>query len=221
MQYGFEETTDLFRRLAAAGRLHHAYVFFGPRAAHAALFARRFAFFLERGVFEETGVPLSDAFFLAAPDDGRTLGIDTVRSARNFLFQRPVFSSHRFVLIAGAEALSVQAQAALLKIAEEPPEHGIIVITAGDIGVLAPPLRSRFHRFYCGRAPSVGSAVTAEGTAASLSSLIEASIVKLYRDGVVQHAPKIARLLRLMTTVGRYQVNEKIQRKALDALLRS
>lgn len=105
-----------------------------------------FANYLETGKFEEGGL-LQDAI-LIRPDEKGTLGIDAIRTLKNFLWQKPVFSSRRAAIIDEAELLTTEAQNALLKIAEEPPPSTLLILVTSDIEALAPTLRSRLSRIY-------------------------------------------------------------------------
>lgn len=140
------ELAAYLEHLRVKGTLGHAYLFFGGDADTLEALVREFAGRLEGGV-----APLID--FAVAPGTG-TIGIDEVRSARQFLFGRPFRSPRRTFFLPRAERMTAQATHALLKLAEEPPPSGLLVLTARDIGALLPTLVSRFARFYAHAAPA-------------------------------------------------------------------
>ena len=141
----------MFRRLAESDNLSHAYLFYGYSGIGKFYFARALASFLESGEFDPAGAgeekPLIDSrIFL--PDEKRKIGVDAAREIKSFLFGRPFKSPRRLAVVRDAEALTPEAESALLKIVEEPPEKAMIIFIAQDVQVLFAPLRSRLTRVY-------------------------------------------------------------------------
>lgn len=60
-----------------------------------------------------------------------------------FLSLRPVAGRRRVALVSGADALTPEAAAALLKTLEEPPGHGLVVLVAASAEAVPVTLRSR------------------------------------------------------------------------------
>ncbi len=77
---------------------------------------------------------------------GKTLGIERIREAVDFLSLAPQMSTVRVVRIVAAEQMSVAAANALLKILEEPPEHSRILLLSAIPSRLLPTIRSRCMR---------------------------------------------------------------------------
>lgn len=144
---GHHDKVEAFRKLAHDGELGHAYLFFGDVGIGKHTFARRFAHFLEWGTFEENDALLLDARFLA-PHESGSIGIDAVRELKSFLWQTPLRSPRRTVVIDGAEAMTPEAQGSVLKIVEEPPPHALIILIAPDPQAFTAPLRSRLFKVY-------------------------------------------------------------------------
>ncbi len=86
------------------------------------------------------------------PDDAGKISVDSVRDAINFLWQKPLRAPRKTLFVNGADALTAEAQHALLKTAEEPPEHGLMLMSALDPRALVAPLVSRFQKIYVGGA---------------------------------------------------------------------
>jgi DNA polymerase-3 subunit delta' len=76
------------------------------------------------------------------------VGIGTVREIERFLYQTAISSPYRIVIIRDAEWLTDIAQNALLKILEEPPQKGLIIITARDKAAFLPTVASRMQAIY-------------------------------------------------------------------------
>jgi len=80
-------------------------------------------------------------FFLLSGET--TIGIEEVRSLQNFLSLKPFSGSKKYAFIAEAQALTTEAQNALLKTLEEPPEFSLIILTAREPSLLSPTIVSR------------------------------------------------------------------------------
>jgi DNA polymerase III delta prime subunit len=87
------------------------------------------------------------------PDEKGTIGIDAARELKKFLWQTPLVSARRTAIIDSAEALTDEAQSALLKLVEEPSPHALLLFTTYEPSVLFPPLRSRLTKIYVPRLP--------------------------------------------------------------------
>ena len=135
-----------FKRLVAENCLTHAYLCFGHESHEAQVgFAKSLAYFLEHKQWQLDGKVLLDALTLDGQNNG---GIDLVRMASNFLWQKPVASPRRTLIIDKADYLTLPAQNAILKIAEEPPAHALIILLVRHPEVLLPAVQSRFQKIY-------------------------------------------------------------------------
>lgn len=105
--------------------------------------------FLEYGGFEIQRKMLTE-FLRIEPDEKGSIGIDSAGRLARFLCVKPVSASRRTVFISGGEALTSQAQHSILKILEEPPQWGLIIISASSMESLMPTLCSRLQKVYIG-----------------------------------------------------------------------
>jgi len=83
---------------------------------------------------------------LIVSEDGKAIGIETVREIEHFLSLKVPGrqSDHsRAIIIENAHLLSHEAQNALLKTLEEPPAGTFIILTADNEKALLPTIRSR------------------------------------------------------------------------------
>lgn len=136
-----------FKKLAAAAKLAHGYIFFGPGVKNKRDFAFSLARYLEEGVFSPSGKVLGDTIFIAPPKR-QALGIEQIREVKNFLWQRPNRSLYRTLILDGSVAITAEAQNALLKVAEEPPPSALIILLIDDPERLQPTLQSRFQKIF-------------------------------------------------------------------------
>ena len=77
--------------------------------------------------------------------DGGSIGIDQVRSIRNYLKRKTPGKNavRRVIFISNSHLLTTEAQNALLKTLEEPPKDAIVILTADDPTKLKQTIRSR------------------------------------------------------------------------------
>ncbi|MDP2598848.1 MAG: hypothetical protein Q8P49_03400 [Candidatus Liptonbacteria bacterium] len=157
MLIGHQDIIKDLARLAKKSELPHGYIFFGSSMVGKRTVAQALANFLENGVFEPPAgsTVLQDAITIA-PDEKGTLGIDSVRELKNFLWQKPMVSARRTAVIDGGELLTPEAQNALLKITEEPPRSSLLILVTSDIDGLLPTISSRLQKLYFGTVPEKG-----------------------------------------------------------------
>lgn len=84
-----------------------------------------------------------DLLYITTQNDKRSIGIDQAKKIRMFLAKKPLQSRHKFVIIENAHLLTDQAQNAILKILEEPPIYGVIILQTFNSNKLLPTIVSR------------------------------------------------------------------------------
>jgi len=151
---GHSEKIKIFKDLADKDGLSHAYLFYGPEQVGKNHFAKALSAYLEHGEFEESKRLLSETLTVLPGEDKDSIGIDEVRVAKTFLYRKPVNSEKRLVIIDNSDLLTSQAQNAILKITEEPPKTGIIILITKNPDTLLPTLRSRVQQVYFSRLKS-------------------------------------------------------------------
>jgi DNA polymerase III subunit delta' len=148
-----------FKEFAEKGVLNHGYIFYGPSMTGKRTFAQCLANFLETNNFEQPGEStiLQDAktIDLASmkdlnPSTKDSIGIDAIREIKNFLWQKPIVSSRRTLIIDETELLTTEAQNALLKVTEEPPASALLILISSDIESVLPTIVSRLPKIYFG-----------------------------------------------------------------------
>ncbi len=149
MLAGHKEKIKIFQELFKSGILSHGYIFFGEEQVGKRSFALAFANFLEKNEFETPQEILFETK-LISPEEG-SIGIDTVKEAKRFLAQKPILSKRRVLIIDDAHKLTPQAQNAILKISEEPPQSSLIIVISPTLDSLLPTLTSRLQRVYFSR----------------------------------------------------------------------
>lgn len=73
----------------------------------------------------------------------QSIGIEEIKQFQQKLFLRPLRSEYKAVIIYDAQTLTTEAQNAMLKILEEPPEQTLIILTAESTESMLPTILSR------------------------------------------------------------------------------
>lgn len=142
---------EFFQSLIKENKLAHGYIFFGPDENILAEFSVWLADFLEnyRSLQGDGGLAravMFDALVIKSGED--SIGIDKIREIKNFLWQKPVRSIRRTVIVEQADKLTSEAQNAILKVAEEPPAGALIVLLIQNPELLLDTLISRFQKIF-------------------------------------------------------------------------
>ena len=146
MLIGHQQLQKNLIRLADEEKLSHGYIFFGEAQVGKFTFATHFINYLEYKEFNSPSKLLEETLIIKK--EGESIGIDEIRELKHFLYEKPIKSSYRIAVIDNANLLTDQAQNALLKITEEPPEHGLIIMIIENPETLIGTIQSRFQKIY-------------------------------------------------------------------------
>ncbi len=231
-----------FQKLIEHDALAHGYIFFGHESASEKItFAKELANFFEHREWEVGERILSDAHLIDARLAG---GIDLVRAASHFLWQKPAISARRMLIIENADYLTLPAQNAILKIAEEPPAHALLFLIVKDPDVLLPAVVSRFQRIFVAKdsARDTDTAFAREFLKSTnarrkemlnelldevkedehdqkLEEFVAGLIAELEKDTIKNHT-LIKNILARWTLIRQFNVNKKLQLEAALATLK-
>src|SRR4051794_2904909 len=156
---GQEHVTEPLSQALRSGRLHHAYLFSGPRGCGKTSSARILARSLncEQGPTPEPcGVCVScrslandgtgsiDVIEIDAASHG---GVDDARDLREKAFFAPASSRYKIYVIDEAHMVSPAGFNALLKLVEEPPEYVKFIFATTEPEKVLGTIRSRTHHY--------------------------------------------------------------------------
>ncbi len=140
-----------------SGMVSHAYILNGEKGSGKKLLANLFAMSLQCENREPDGDACGkcrscrQALSGNHPDIIRvhhekpsTITVDEIREqVNNDIVIKPYSSKYKIYIIADGDMMNVQAQNALLKTIEEPPEYAVIMILTENAETLLPTIRSR------------------------------------------------------------------------------
>lgn len=152
---GQEQLKEHLQNAIATGKISHAYIINGERSAGKEFIARVFAMALqcEKGETEPCGECHSckqalgnnqpDIIYISH-EKPNTIGVEDIRSQINGdIAIKPYSSPRKIYIINEGEKMTPQAQNALLKTLEEPPEYAVILILTTNVDALLPTVLSR------------------------------------------------------------------------------
>jgi len=128
------------------GKLAHAYIFEGPEYCGKLTLARTVC-----AAMSDSQADVNKIMTQASPDvieldlqDGKkTIGVDTVREIKSTAYIKSNDLDFKVYIINHAEALTVQAQNAMLKLIEEPPKNVYFFLLCENVTSLLATIRSR------------------------------------------------------------------------------
>ena len=156
---GQEHVTEPLSNALESGKIHHAYLFSGPRGCGKTSSARIMARSLNCGKgptpnpcgqcqsckdLVANGPGSIDVIELDAATHGL---VDDARDLRDKAFFAPVSSRYKIYIIDEAHQLGPGAANALLKVVEEPPPHVLFIFATTEPEKLISTIRSRTHHY--------------------------------------------------------------------------
>lgn len=151
---GHESIIDHMQNAIATHKISHAYIIQGEEGMGKKLIAGTFAKTLQ---CEDGGIAAcmrckscmqyetgNHPDIIWVKHEKASIGVDDIRAQVNADIQvKPYHSRYKIYIIDEADKLTEQAQNALLKTMEEPPEYAVLILLAGNINSILPTILSR------------------------------------------------------------------------------
>ncbi|MDE6015097.1 MAG: DNA polymerase III subunit delta' [Acetatifactor sp.] len=152
---GQEQIKEHLQNALSAKKISHAYIINGEKSSGKEFIAKVFAMALQ---CEKEGLEpcqechaCKQALSGNQPDIIRlshekpnTISVDDIRSQiNNDVAIKPYSSPYKIYIVNEAEKMTQQAQNALLKTLEEPPEYAVILLLTANVNALLPTILSR------------------------------------------------------------------------------
>ena len=150
---GRDELVGYMRTAAAKEEFSHAYIFEGEKGMGKLFLAKEFAKMIlccgktseeeKQLVKKQVDNGNSPDIIYVEPDKASGISVEEIRSkivAKSDIFP---YGKYKVYIVKEAERMNEQAQNALLKTIEEPPEYVIIILLSANKNRLLPTIRSR------------------------------------------------------------------------------
>jgi DNA polymerase-3 subunit delta' len=153
---GQEQIKEHLQNAIRLDKVSHAYIISGERGTGKEFIAKTFAITLQCEAREDTEPCLTchackqalgnnhpDIKFITH-EKPNTIGVDDIRNQINGdIVIKPYSGPKKIYIIDEAEKMTVQAQNALLKTLEEPPEYAVVLLLTANLEVFLPTIVSR------------------------------------------------------------------------------
>lgn len=154
---GHNQIIEYIGNAVKTDKVSHAYILNGEKGAGKKLLANLFAMSLQCQNREQDGDACGECqscrqtlsnnqpdIIKVSHEKPNTISIDDIRQQVNQDIEiKPYSSKYKVYIIADADMMSVQAQNAILKTIEEPPEYAVIFLLTENADTLLPTIRSR------------------------------------------------------------------------------
>lgn len=166
--FGHEAEEEAAARAIASGRMHHAWMICGPKGVGKATLAWRMARRLlgaahdpDRPLAHKPDDPVArriealshpDLLLVRRPYDDKRgklkaeITIEEARKVPGFFARSAAEGGFRVTIVDSADEMNTNAANALLKILEEPPQRGVLILVVTSPGRLLPTIRSRCRK---------------------------------------------------------------------------
>ena len=122
---GQEQIKEHLQNAISAKKISHAYIINGEKSSGKEFIARVFAIYVSH-------------------EKPNTISVDDIRAQiNNDIAIKPYSSPYKIYIMNEAEKMTPQAQNAILKTLEEPPEYAVIMLLTSNVNALLPTILSR------------------------------------------------------------------------------
>lgn len=150
---GNDNIKNLLETSIKSNNLLHSYMFIGNMGIGKKLFATDFAKMILCTAESKACDTCSSCikfnsdnhpdFTIIDSEDGKNIKIDQIRNMQEQIAEKPIISNKKVYIINNSDLMTAEAQNALLKTLEEPPEYAIIILVLSNESKLLNTIKSR------------------------------------------------------------------------------
>ncbi len=153
---GQEDAKNLLKNAVKSGNHSHAYIFSGEKGSGKMMLAEAFATMMQcenpgedacmecHACKQAISRNNPDIIYVSREDGKKSIGVDLVRERIvNDVDIKPYSSKYKIYIVDEAERMNQQAQNAILKTIEEPPEYAIIILLTSNHNAFLQTILSR------------------------------------------------------------------------------
>ena len=149
---GNEKNKELLKSIIDTNNIAHSYMFVGKESIGKLIFAKEFA---KAILCENSEKPCNicksciefdtnnNPDFSILEPEGTSIKIDSIREFIKKVYEKPVVSNKKVYIINDSNYMTKEAQNALLKTLEEPPEYVTIILITSNENMFLPTIKSR------------------------------------------------------------------------------
>ena len=144
--YGNTDSIRYFTEAIESGKLAHAYILEGPNGSGKKTLARAIAAQRVKDSPFAEKIPRDaspDLAYFGLIEKKKTIGVDTIRALKSAVYIKPSELDAKFFILTDCHLMTEQAQNAMLKILEEPPQGVYFFLCTENAANLLPTVRSR------------------------------------------------------------------------------
>lgn len=210
---GQKQVIQLLSEGIQTGRIGHAYLFSGPEGIGKSTMAICFAEAItcEKYGYEDillSSMPCGqcegcllnrnktnpDVVIIKPQIGSVNVGVEDVRLVQDEISTAPVYGKYKVLIFENADKMTVQAQNALLKTLEEPPEYIVMILLSSNNSAIIDTVKSRTVRvdFQRYTDEEILTAFDIRKSAHGIDKDIDKNIICEYSDGIIGRALEIA-----------------------------
>lgn len=142
---GHKDVPAYLDYLRQSNRLSHAYVFYGPEDTD----KKKIVLNWVRSILRARENSFHPDLLVIDFSSQDSISIEIIRQIKRYLSLKPSLASRKIVVINNAQNLTVEAQQAFLKVFEEPPTYGILILIVPNLASLVGTIISRAVLIRC------------------------------------------------------------------------
>ena len=154
---GNQKIKGILDKTVESNSISHSYLFIGVEGIGKKLFAKEFAkkilclnekkentpCDLCKSCIELANNNNPDFMIIDCEENSTSIKIDQIRFLNEKIVEKPIISNRKVYIINNADLMRIEAQNALLKTLEEPPEYATIILVATNESMLLNTIKSR------------------------------------------------------------------------------